>query len=315
MRIIVLFFLFSSFAFPQSHAVNMGDCSLAYRIDIAGAHNRYYILDKTQRRIFVFNNKKYLHSMGRPGQGPGEFQYPAALSVYKDGIYCIDKFSGYISEFDKYGKVRSYFKLQEEDNKIIGYIADFEVCDQGFLVAYDKGPFILKLYDQEGRFRKCLERKDNSYKSIAHVYDITIDENMKSAYVFSRFDSSLLIVSLPNLKILGSLKSFGTNREDQIKVVITSKSANSETSTHFNTYFMFFPLVTEDSKFIAIPNERGESKRFTATSVDISLKPESLKTFEIANDVPHRVTYIKKVGGKVLLVNDFGDLFIRNGLL
>jgi len=292
----------------------MGDCSLSYRIDIVGLHSRYYVLDKAQRRIFVFNDKKYLRSIGRPGQGPGEFQYPAALSVYKNAIYCIDKYSGYISVFDKHGKVRSYFKLHE-DNEIIGYIADFVACDQGFLVAYDKGPFILKLYNQEGRLIKGLERKDKSYKSIAHVYDIMLSSNKKSAYVFSRFDSSLLIVSLPNLEILGSLKSFGTNREDEIKSIINDKDTNSETSTHFNTFFIFSPLLTEDSKFIAIPNERGECKRFTARSVDISLNPESFKTFEIDNDVPHRVTYIKKVGGKVLLVNDFGDLFIRNGLL
>jgi len=296
----------------------MGAAFLGHRVDIEGSNDRYYILDPRQRRILKFDDEKYLGSIGTTGQGPGEFQHPVALSVHGDKICCIDRFSGGISVFDNEGKVKRYVRLQEQDQNSFAYIGDFEVCDQGFLVAYDKGPFVLTLYDQNGRFKQGLERKDNSYKSISHVYDITIGTDRKSAYVFSRFDSSLLIVSLPDLEILRSLKSFGTFRDDQIGLIIHDTSANSETSIHFNTFLFFSPLLIEGSKFICITSRSGETKAYTATSVDTSLDPESLQTFPITDafrDVPHKIIYIKKVGGKILMLNELGDLYIKEGPL
>lgn len=315
-RTAVLIIFFSSLVFAETHAVNMGDCALGALTSIEGFSGRYYILDKMQRRIFSFDNKSYLGSIGRTGQGPGEFQYPAALSVYKKRIYCVDRFSGSVSVFDHEGKVYRYFKLKEQDQNMFAYIADLEACDDGFLVAFEKGPFILRLYDKEGKFIRGLERKDHSYRSIAHVYDITIGKQRKEAYVFSRFDSSLLVVSLPDLHVLGSLKSFKTYREKQIQAIIHDKSTNSEASRVFNTFYVFSPLMIEDAIFIAIPNPSMETKVNTATSVDKSLDIKTLKTFPIEKDlqeVPGKVIRIKKVGKKILLVNDFGDLFIKDG--
>jgi len=296
----------------------MGSCVLSNRISIEGTSGEYYILDKMQRRIFAFDGNGYSHSLGRAGQGPGEFQYPTALSVYKGTICCIDRFSGSISVYDRDGKVKRYFKLPEKDQKQFPYIADFEACDQGYLVAYERGPFELTLYDQDGKFVNGIERKDYSYKSIAHAYDITIGENELVAYVFSRFDSSLFIVSLPSLEIVGSLKSFGTYRDSQIASIINDKDTNSDMSKHFNTFTFFSPLLIQGSDLIAIPNATEDSKTRTATSVNKSLEVESLKTFPIAEavgEVPHKIFYFKKVGGKILILNELGDLFVKEGLL
>lgn len=315
-RTAVLIMFFSSLVFSQTRAVKMGDCALAHLISIEGLSGRYFILDKMQRRIFSFDSNRYLGSIGRTGQGPGEFQYPAALSVYKNKIYCVDRFSGCVSVFDNEGKVYRYFKLKGQDQNMFAYIADLEACDDGFLVAFEKGPYVLRLYDKEGKFMKGLERKDHSYKSIAHLYDITMGKENDVAYVFSRFDSSLLVVSMPDLHVLGSLKSFKTYRENKIQEIINDKSTNSETSKVFNTFYVFSPLLIEDATFIAIPNPSIETKVNTATSVDESLDIKTLKTFPIEKDlqeVPGKVTYIKKVGKKILLVNDFGDLFIKDG--
>ena len=50
---------------------------------------RYYVLDYGNKRIAVFNQDgKYSHSIGRVGQGPGEFQFPWLLSV-RDGYVTI----------------------------------------------------------------------------------------------------------------------------------------------------------------------------------------------------------------------------------
>jgi len=299
-QLVMSIFFFSSLVFPQIRPVNMGSCALSSRFSIEGSSGKYYILDIMQRKIFVFDDKGYSGSIGRAGQGPGEFQYPTALSVYKDRVCCIDRFSGSISVFGCDGTIKRYFKLPEENQKQFPYIADFEACDQGYLVAYDKGPLELALYDQDGKFVKGLQRRDYSYKSIAHMYDITIREDSKAAYIFSRFDSSLFIVSLPDLKVVGSLKSFGTYRDSQIKSIINDEDTNSETSKHFNTFIVFSPLLVQGSEFIAIPTANAESKTHEATSVNRSLDIESLRTFSIADalrDVPNKVIYHEESGG------------------
>src|SRR4030067_3674584 len=39
--------------------------------------DRVFILDRTQSKIFVFDMQSgYLYSIGRPGQGPGDLEYP-----------------------------------------------------------------------------------------------------------------------------------------------------------------------------------------------------------------------------------------------
>ncbi len=61
--------------------------------DIAtDSENNIYILDSKEKMIYLFNEEgKLLRKIGRPGQGPGEFEKPCSIYVdYKDFIYVLD---------------------------------------------------------------------------------------------------------------------------------------------------------------------------------------------------------------------------------
>src|SRR4030067_3824943 len=52
--------------------------------------DRVFILDRTQSKIFVFDTQSsYLYSIGRPGQGPGDLEYPDAFSISHHGLVFI----------------------------------------------------------------------------------------------------------------------------------------------------------------------------------------------------------------------------------
>jgi hypothetical protein len=60
---------------------------------------------------------KYLHDVGRPGQGPGDLMYPLAISAWNDEIAVNS--SGFFSFFDKSGGFLSRFKIFKVENTFI----------------------------------------------------------------------------------------------------------------------------------------------------------------------------------------------------
>ena len=71
-----------------------------------------YILDWGDVRIQVYNkNGKYLRTIGRKGQGSGEFDTPAYFDLSADGkIYLMDSRQRRITIFDTTGKYVSSFR-------------------------------------------------------------------------------------------------------------------------------------------------------------------------------------------------------------
>lgn len=70
------------------------------------------VLDGGNHRIQEFDkNGKYLQTIGREGQGPGEFEDPAgmALDSAEDNIYIYDRYKLHI--FDRNGKFKQVIKL------------------------------------------------------------------------------------------------------------------------------------------------------------------------------------------------------------
>jgi hypothetical protein len=64
--------------------------------------NDIYILDYKEKLIYVFNEAgKFQNTLGRPGQGPGEFQYPTSIYIdSKDIVYVLDRSNRRVEVFD-----------------------------------------------------------------------------------------------------------------------------------------------------------------------------------------------------------------------
>ena len=71
--------------------------------DIAtDSKNNIYILDRKEKFMYLFNEKgKFLKKIGRPGQGPGEFERPCSIYIdSKDTIYILDERHRRVEIFD-----------------------------------------------------------------------------------------------------------------------------------------------------------------------------------------------------------------------
>jgi len=95
---------------------------------ITDDEGNFYVTDSDNHRIQKYNQKgKYLLTIGREGQGPGEFRSLSVARFDKDNnLYITDWSNRRISFFDKDGKYLKQIRLQERyDNPYInskGYI-------------------------------------------------------------------------------------------------------------------------------------------------------------------------------------------------
>ena len=66
------------------------------------SNNNIYLLDHNEKLIYVFNETgKYLKKIGRPGQGPGEFQYLDSIFIdHQDILYILDSRNRRVEIFD-----------------------------------------------------------------------------------------------------------------------------------------------------------------------------------------------------------------------
>lgn len=90
----------------------------------------FYVSDSDNNRILKYNPQgKYLLTIGRKGQGPGEFQSLSVPRFDKDNnLYIADSVNRRISFFDKNGKFLRQIQMQER------YLDPY-INSKGFIVA------------------------------------------------------------------------------------------------------------------------------------------------------------------------------------
>jgi hypothetical protein len=87
---------------------------------LCDSKGQIYILDSGNNRIQKYDaNGKYIASIGRKGQGPGEFQYAFAFDIdSKDRLYVMDGGNNRIQIIGPNGKVEETIKIMNSDTKI-----------------------------------------------------------------------------------------------------------------------------------------------------------------------------------------------------
>lgn len=132
------------------------------KMNMAG--ERIYILDKRQCKIFVFTKKaKFLYSIGRSGQGPGDLENPSDFFITdKETVYVLNPMAKRIEVFSIKGNFvkRIALKLPEglfysQPNRIL---VD---QNQEILIAYSLSRHLIDVYDENGNYlRTLLKRED-----------------------------------------------------------------------------------------------------------------------------------------------------------
>ena len=122
-----------------------------------------YVCDSGNHRIQKFDKTgKYLLTIGKRGQGPGEFYHPYNVHINSAGEVLVENSGSKIIVFDQNGKYLRMFSISEKDsNKKPGKNRPV-MSITGTLKMLDNDLFALK-----GRSRLFLDEMEDHYKSFS----------------------------------------------------------------------------------------------------------------------------------------------------
>jgi sugar lactone lactonase YvrE len=166
------------------------DENLSFRspYDIArDSAGNLYILDMGNRRIQKLSSEgKFIKTIGRPGQGPGEFQAPFSLDVDgKDLIFVCDALNRLVQVFEADGRPIRSIKLAESGIFQIRRLPSGLIVKGGepnlrdLLKNPKKIPPLLELIDLNGNVKKSFgeatDYKDSLVNSTANKFALETD--------------------------------------------------------------------------------------------------------------------------------------------
>ncbi len=276
---------------------------------------KYYVLDRRQKKIFVFNNKKFLFSFAQAGQGPGDLENPITIS--EDGLYLysIDLYTGRVSVFKKNGKFHHSFKLKEHpSSRVLALLGDIGIYNNKLIVITKRGEDFFRVYDMKGNLDKIVSKEKEDFKELGHYYNLNIDSQNKKAYVFSRFDGETIVVSLITFKVIDQFK-MSTPRLDDLNKPWLDKDKNYKApkgSLSIVERICLSPLLREKEglKAICYARKDKESKFFPCITLTPS-SPAVISSIELPSS---DVRYIKKFSSFYMMIDKEGNIFLKKSL-
>jgi hypothetical protein len=168
--------------------------NLPYDVDMDGQGN-LYILDTGNCRIQKFTPEgKFLATLGRQGQGPGEFQSPYSLDIDSEGyLYVSDMLSKKVHILTPKGKARKTLKITKHRVYKARLIKPGLIVMGGFVTRRisqkeKKLPKLLKVFNTKGKlqyeFGDMMDYKDNWLSLWANWHHFDLD---KDGYAYLTF--------------------------------------------------------------------------------------------------------------------------------
>lgn len=118
---------------------------------------RLYILESQRDEIFVLDNSgNYLYSIGRPGQGPGDLEYPFDFFISKKNVYVVNSIPRRIEVFNLKGQYVSRIHLNCPHT--FYYPESLLVTEKGFIVGTDLNELV-SLFDNDGNYREAILKR------------------------------------------------------------------------------------------------------------------------------------------------------------
>ncbi len=173
-----------------------------------------YVLDAGNHRIQKYDREgKYLLTIGRPGQGPGEFSRPVNLEVDDEGnVYVLDVGNRRIQVFNPEGMHRRDIKIENVSAKFhILKSKEILMVNQGIVINVDesnKKPLpLFRIIDNEGKVRGKFGEPEN--------FDDVLLNNRGNKINFAVDDSGNIFVSF---RSRNNIEKYGSDRKLLMKI-------------------------------------------------------------------------------------------------
>lgn len=221
--------------------------------------DRVFILDRTQSQIFVFDmQSSYLYSIGRPGQGPGDLEYPEDFFISDhDLVYILNSMAKRIEIFSLSGEFKKRVDLIIPKAIPFAYPQGLAVSqDESLLVTYKLGPNLLDIYYSGGGFKRTLlSRQDRILvpgANIGNCSQVLLLGTRDEVLYFDHFSGLFT-----KLDLQGSLKStfsvFNRAHKDAMSILkkeIAKKNQEKSPTTAIETSYLYSNACADEDGHI-----------------------------------------------------------------
>lgn len=126
--------------------------------------NIVFILDGRQSKVFVVDNKaKYLYTIGRPGQGPGDLEHPSDFFITdNDLVYILNSMSNRIEVFSVDGRFIKRIQLIIPKEIFYSHPSGILVTrESDIIVAYSLSQHLIDIFNENGEYLRTLLKREN----------------------------------------------------------------------------------------------------------------------------------------------------------
>jgi len=198
-------------------------------------NDRIYILDIDRAELYVLDKTgKLLLVIGRPGQGPGDLEYPCDFFISKDGkIYVLNTLPSRVEIFNLHGKSLGSFRFQApfEFSFANAIIADDQYAYLGFCFNH-----LIARFDFTGKYiDTILKRKKpiDIYERHANFkpeLDFSISNKDENILIFDSFRGILgLLTKRGNeINVFSAMYDIENKEVQKIEMGIKKESINNK---------------------------------------------------------------------------------------
>lgn len=201
------------FVHIQEFRIDPQKVILSAPIKIIKHQNKIFILDRKQCRIFVFNpHGEFLFSIGQPGQGPGDLEYPRDFYISSNNIFVLNSTARRIEVFSLEGKFKKRIKLTLSKDNFFSYPTDILIGQNGNIyISYNLNKNLVDSYNPAGEYEyTLLERKEQIVipgKNLGNSSHIQFSDKGNAILHFNYFTGVFTKVSLGG-KILAEFSAY-----------------------------------------------------------------------------------------------------------
>ncbi len=143
-------------------ALDTQDVFLSQPVKILEYNDKVYVLDRKLCKILVLDPQgKYLYSVGRPGQGPGDLEYPLNFTISQDRIYILSSGARKIDLFSLNGNYEKRITIAPPNDDPFSYPSQVIVGKNNrILITYNLSSHLIDSYFENGDFEKTLLKRE-----------------------------------------------------------------------------------------------------------------------------------------------------------
>ncbi|MGD2245744.1 MAG: 6-bladed beta-propeller [Candidatus Aminicenantes bacterium] len=259
-----------------------------------------YILDSKQSRIFVFDSSAALIStIGQPGQGPGDLEYPRDFFIDSVGtVYVVNSAAQRIEVFSPDGIFTKRIDLSVPKDIFYSHPSAFLLNqDDRIFIAYNISTHLIDEYQDTGSFVRTLIKRDNPVKipgvNIGNSSFMCLSKQNKDIIHFNYFTGVFHILSQSGI-IKVKFSAYDSLHQNQMSKIIADIKKSDKPFLSIQVFELWSPFFCVNNQdmilsMLRLKNKKEPQKFFIFSKDGIYLYQMAIPFFK--NDVVDQIYF------------------------